>query len=351
MSQEFIQHKSLTMTVLATPDMTNFSGNVHGGSILDHLSRVAYSCASRYSGCYAIAISVDQVSFMQRIHVGELIAFLASVNYTGTTSMEVGVRVMAENIRERTSRHVMTSYLTMIAVNEDGTPTKVPTMTTTTVEEKRRWEGARLRRELRKEIEQRGLEIRQQPGAIASTIDSTEQQSEGVPQQIPPPEHRSLIMTVLMTPDTASFSGYVHEGWILDILDQVAYSCASRYSGYYVITASVDHVVFMQRVRVGELITCMASVNYTGRTSMEVGIRVMAENIRERTSRHVMTCYFTMVAVNDEHKPTGVPPLHPQTPTEQRRWAAAMLRRDFRKEISQRMQEIRQHPEETGAKG
>lgn len=342
---ESVQHKSLTMTVLATPDMTNFSGNVHGGSVLDHLTRVAYACASRYSGCYVTTISVDQVSFMQRIHVGELMTFLASVNYTGTTSMEVGVRVMAENIRERTSRHVMTSYLTMVAVNEDGTPTKVPTMRTTTPEEKRRWEGARLRRELRKEIEQRGLEIRQHPGAIDHPIsEATETQPSPLPS--PPPEQRRLTMTVLMTPDTASFSGYVHEGWILDLLDQVAYACASRYSGHYVITASVDHVVFMQRVRIGELVTFLASVNYTGRTSMEVGVRVMAENIRERTNRHVMTCYLTMVAVDDELKPTPVPPFSPQTATEQRRWAAAALRREFRKEIEQRMQAIRLNPQD-----
>ncbi|NJN68207.1 MAG: acyl-CoA thioesterase [Chloroflexaceae bacterium] len=152
-------------------------------------------------------------------------------------------------------------------------------------------------------------------------------------------------MTVLATPDTVSFSGNVSAGWVLDLLDQVAYACASRYSGYYVLTVSVDHVVFMQRIRVGELVTFHASVNYTGHTSMEVGIRVVAENIRERTSRHVMTCYFTMVAVGEHGKPNPVPPLVVETATEQRRWAAAKLRREFRKEIDRRMLEIRQNPE------
>jgi acyl-CoA hydrolase len=159
-------------------------------------------------------------------------------------------------------------------------------------------------------------------------------------------QHKSLNMTLLTTPDTATFSGNVSAGWVLDTLDQVAYACASRYSGRYVITVSVDHVVFMQRIRVGELVTFMTSVNYTGNTSMEVGIRVVAENIRERKTRHVMTCYFTMVAVDDEGVPTKVPPLEVKTAVEKRRRAAAKLRREFRKEIEQRVLDIRQRSEE-----
>jgi acyl-CoA hydrolase len=347
MTEDQTQHKSLTMTVLATPDMVNFAGNVHGGATLELLEQVAYACASRYSGCYVITISVDQVTFLQRIHVGELMTFIASVNYTGVTSLEVGVRVIAENIRERASRHVMTCYFTMVTVNEDGTPTKVPTITVQTPDEKRRWDAAALRRELQKEIEQRSLEIRQNPESLTSEAGGKELSPPTIEGDTPPPppQHKSLVMTVLATPDTVSFSGNVSAGWILDLLDQVAYACASRYSGCYVLTVSVDHVVFMQRIRVGELVTFHASVNSTGRTSMEVGIRVVAENIRERTSRHVMTCYFTMVAVDDQSKPTPVPPLVVETATEQRRWAAAGVRREFRKEVDRRMQEIRQNPE------
>ncbi len=168
MPEQSGQHKSLTMTVLMTPDMANFSGHVHGGSILKLLDQVAYSCASRYSGNYVVTISVDQVVFMQRIHVGELVTFMSSVNYTGTTSMEVGIRVVAENIRERSMRHVMTCYFTMVAVNEDGSPTRVPGLKVKTPEEQRRWAAAKLRRELRREIEQRSLEIREHPEDVAA---------------------------------------------------------------------------------------------------------------------------------------------------------------------------------------
>ena len=110
-------------------------------------------------------------------------------------------------------------------------------------------------------------------------------------------------MTVLMTPDTANFSGNVHGGTILKQLDQVAFACASRYAGSYVVTMGVDQVTFRQPVYVGELVHFLASVNYTGRSSMEVGIKVVAEDIREKVVRHVNSCFFTMVSVDDAFKP------------------------------------------------
>lgn len=159
-------------------------------------------------------------------------------------------------------------------------------------------------------------------------------------------QYRTLEMTVLMTPDTANFSGNVHGGHILKLLDQVAFACASRYSGSYVVTVSVDQVVFHERIHVGELVTFIASVNYTGKTSMEIGIRVVAEKITERIERHVLTCYFTMVAVDAQGQPHTIPPVPIVTPEQRRRWAAAQLRRELRKEIEARSLEIRQHPEE-----
>ncbi len=149
------------------------------------------------------------------------------------------------------------------------------------------------------------------------------------------PSHQ-LSMTVLMTPDTANFSGHVHGGTVLKLLDQVAYACASRYARRYVVTLSVDQVMFRQPIHVGELVTFLASVNHTGSSSMEVGIKVIAEDIRSQTVRHVNSCFFTMVAVDDERKPTAVPPLQPGTPDELRRQAAARVRRELRKELEQR---------------
>jgi len=153
------------------------------------------------------------------------------------------------------------------------------------------------------------------------------------------PNHQ-LSMTVLMTPDMANFSGKVHGGAVLKLLDQVAYACASRYAGAYVVTLSVDQVMFRQPIHVGELVTFLASVNHTGTSSMEVGIKVVAEEIRSQVVRHANSCFFTMVAVDDNAKPQAVTPLTPNTPDEHRRFAAAKLRRQLRQELDQRFRAI-----------
>ena len=153
------------------------------------------------------------------------------------------------------------------------------------------------------------------------------------------PAHQ-LTMTVLMTPDTANFSGKVHGGAILKLLDQVAYACASRYAGHYVVTLSVDQVMFRQPIQVGELVTFLASVNHTGNSSMEIGIKVVAEDIRAKVVRHVNSCFFTMIAVDDDGRPTKVPALSPQTADERRRFAEAEVRRAMRREMERKFAKI-----------
>jgi acyl-CoA hydrolase len=140
----------LSMTVLMTPDMANFSGNVHGGAILKYLDSVAYACASRYSGSYVVTLSVDRVVFRQPIHVGELVTFLASVNYTGMTSMEIGIKVVTENIQQGLMRHTNSCYFTMVAVDENRNPVQVPPLLTETEDQKRRFHEAAQRRDYRK---------------------------------------------------------------------------------------------------------------------------------------------------------------------------------------------------------
>ena len=142
---------------------------------------------------------------------------------------------------------------------------------------------------------------------------------------------KQLVMTVLMTTDMANFGGNVHGGKILSLLDSVAYACASRYSKNYVVTLSVDQMFFKEPIHVGDLVTFKASINHTGKTSMEVGIRVEAEHLRTGVRRHTNSCYFTMVALDDARNPAPVPPLNLETDEERERYAAAEARRDQRK--------------------
>ncbi|MES2614637.1 MAG: acyl-CoA thioesterase [Bdellovibrionota bacterium] len=142
MERVIANDKTMEMTVLMTPDLVNFSGKVHGGAILKFLDLVAYACASRYSGHYVVTLAVDQVLFRHPVHVGELVIFLANVNYTGKSSMEVGIKVVSEDTKTRKRTHVLSSFFTMVALDENSKPVPVPQLALVTEKDKQRHEGA-----------------------------------------------------------------------------------------------------------------------------------------------------------------------------------------------------------------
>lgn len=112
-----------------------------------------------------------------------------------------------------------------------------------------------------------------------------------------------------MLPSHTNFSGKIHGGYILSLLDQIAFACASKYSGNYCVTASVDTVDFLNPIEVGELVTMKACVNYVGNSSMIIGIRVESENIQTGKVKHCNSSYFTMVAKDLDGKNIKVPGL------------------------------------------
>ena len=118
-----------------------------------------------------------------------------------------------------------------------------------------------------------------------------------------------ISITELMLPSHSNFGGKIHGGHILNLMDQIAFACASKHSRQYCVTASVNRVDFLHPVEVGELLTLRASINYTGRTSMVVGVRVESENIITGTRQHCNSSYFTMVAKGANGKSIPVPGL------------------------------------------
>lgn len=146
-------------------------------------------------------------------------------------------------------------------------------------------------------------------------------------------------ITQLMRPQQGNFSGNVHGGVLLGLMDEVAYLCASRFSGAYCVTAAVDHVEFHSPVRVGERVTLRAAVNATGRSSMQVGISVIAEDPRSPDSeRRTTRSFFTMVALGEDGKAIAVPRLTCET-VEDRKWQCeAELRHTLRREFAERLE-------------
>jgi len=140
-----------------------------------------------------------------------------------------------------------------------------------------------------------------------------------------------LVLAQVMTPQDANIAGNVHGGNIMKLADTASAVVAIRHSGCLCVTASVDRFDFHAPVYVGNLITLCASLNHVGRTSMEVGVRVEAEDLRTGKKTHTNSCYFTMVALDMDGNPTPVPRLILETEEDHRRNTEAALRVAIRK--------------------
>ncbi|RED42985.1 uncharacterized protein (TIGR00369 family) [Winogradskyella eximia] len=141
-------------------------------------------------------------------------------------------------------------------------------------------------------------------------------------------EDSRIQISELMKPSHANFGGKIHGGYILSLMDNVAFACASKHSRSYCVTASVNKVNFLNPIEVGELVTMKASVNYVGKSSMVVGIRVESENIRTGETKHCNSSYFIMVAVDEEGNKVTVPGLILTNKLSAKRFIKSIIRRD-----------------------
>ena len=152
-----------------------------------------------------------------------------------------------------------------------------------------------------------------------------------------PVQFSQTTITELMIPAYANFGGKIHGGILLSLMDKVAYACASRHAGTYCVTVSVDKVEFLQPVEVGELVSLKSSVNYVGRTSLIVGIRVEAQNVKTGVIKHTNSSYFTMVAKGDNDKPTTVPKLILENKEEIKRFIESMKMKEVKDSVRDQM--------------
>ena len=156
------------------------------------------------------------------------------------------------------------------------------------------------------------------------------------------PTDSDTIITELMIPAYANFGGKIHGGILLSLMDKVAYACATKHAENYCVTVSVENVDFLQPVEVGDLVSLMARVNYVGRTSLVVGIKVTAENVKQQIVKHTNTSYFTMVAKGDDEQPATVPGLKLTSEGEIRRFAESILRQELREYHKKSMKDMRE---------
>ena len=156
-----------------------------------------------------------------------------------------------------------------------------------------------------------------------------------------PVRQSQTTITELMIPAYANFGGKIHGGILLSLMDKVAYACASKHAGTYCVTVSVDRVEFLQPVEVGELVSLLASVNYVGKTSLIVGIRVESENVKKGTIKHTNSSFFTMVAKGDDDKPALVPELVLENAEDVKRFIEAMRMKEIRGKVKEEMNDAK----------
>ncbi|HSB30318.1 MAG TPA: acyl-CoA thioesterase [Candidatus Sulfobium mesophilum] len=160
-----VRDSSVIIAQVMIPQDANPAGNVHGGIVMKLIDTAAAVAASRHARCNAVTASIDRLDFHHAVYVGNLLFFKASLNMVGRTSMEVGVRVEAEDIITGVVRHTASAYLTFVALDENGKPREVPQLIIETEEEIRRNREARIRREARLAEKRREASCQLDPGS------------------------------------------------------------------------------------------------------------------------------------------------------------------------------------------
>ena len=147
-----VSESRVEMAQVMFPMDANMAGNVHGGTIMKLIDTAAGIAAQRHCRTNVVTASMDRLDFHEPVFMGEIVILRASINYVGSTSMELGVRVDAENLMTGEVRHTNSAYVTMVSLDENRKPTPAPKIVSETEDEKRRFEEGRIRAQRRKEL-------------------------------------------------------------------------------------------------------------------------------------------------------------------------------------------------------
>ncbi|GFK92457.1 putative acyl-CoA thioester hydrolase [Fundidesulfovibrio magnetotacticus] len=306
------------MPVRVLPQDLGADGRVTPGTVLRGVDLAAAMPAMRHARGRVVTVSLDRMDFFCFPPVGRALLFKCRVNQAGRSSMEVGVRVEAEDLATGEVRHTATAYATFVAMGPDGKPAAVPQLLPETPDEERRVREALERRALRKA--ERGRTAGEPfPGDIAPPTGPGRS-----------PEASRTDMPVRMMPWHANPAGNVHGGVILLNMDQAAAMAAMRHAGLAVEAVSVQGVSFLAPGRVDEVLTFRACVERARGPLMDVGVEVMAENLVTGESRRAAEAWMVYRGLDAHGAPGDAPALIPGSAQELERWREARRRGEAR---------------------
>lgn len=315
-----IKDTELEMVQLVLPEHANVRGTLYGGRMMDWITTAATMAAMRLARGSVVLASMDDLDFLHPVAIGDVVTLRARVEFVGTSSMEVGVEVYAEDPKRGEQRLTTASHLAMVAVDEQARSRPVGTRMQPADDRERAIYAAA---QSRKQMRERGITDRNQQAAQV-----TDEDAAGLTY--------AIEVSRIVFPEDAVLGTMMFAGRLMMLLDEVASILALRFCRCPIVTASIDAMSFYAPVRVGEIVVCQAALNHVGRTSLEVGIKALAEHPLTGARRHTCTAFLTLVHV-DREGPKPVRRFTPTTPAERRRWEAAERRRQHRMERRARL--------------
>ncbi len=310
------------MVQFVFPEHANTQGTLHGGRLMDWIMLAGSVNSSRVSKGITVLGATDSIDFVNPVKVGEIVVLESWIENIGSSSLEVGVMVHAENPESGERTLTTFSHMAFIAVDKDGNPRKldeqiIPAddreMTLYTAAQKRK--------------EGRLPKVAKRDDQARNTIDETEI------------VRKRLETTRVVLPEDTFYGNFMSVGKLMLAVDETAAILAMRFVKGVLVTGSLDNLYFYSPIKVGDIIIFKAGITYVGNTSLEVGIKVLSENIMTGEQRHTCTAFLSFVHVGEDGSPKPTPEFAPETPEEKRLWKKAEARREERKERIKKIKE------------
>jgi acyl-CoA hydrolase len=311
------------MVQFVFPEHANTHGTLHGGRLMDWIMLAGSINSSRTARGITVLGATDSIDFINPVKVGEIVTLDSTIEYIGSSSMEIGVTVHSENLETREKKLTTHSHLAFIAVDKDGNPRRLQEEIVPADEGE-----TALYNEARKRREQRVSKIGRRDEQARNIIDETEI------------TRMRLETTKVVLPEDSFYGSFMSVGKLMLDIDETAAILAMRFVKDVLVTGSVDELFFYSPIRVGDIIIFKSGITYVGNTSLEVGIKVLSENILTGEQKHTCTAFLTYVHVGDDGVPKKVPEFKPETPEEKRLWKKAQERKEKRTERLKRLSEL-----------
>jgi acyl-CoA hydrolase len=302
------------------PEHAGAPGQIHGGRMMQWITQAGTMAAARVARGIVVLGAMDDIDFLHPVKVGQIAILRAQVEYVGTSSLEVGVRVWGEDVASGRRTVTLNSHLVFVSVDEDAKPRPVAArIEPGDAGEAALVEAARARREQR--LARLGDRVRR--------VEDTETDDEALQWRFE--SARSVL------PEDALFGNMMFPGKMLMELDEAGGILSMRYCKGFVMTACLDAMDFYTPIWSHEVVTFKAGLNHVGTSSLEIGVKVLAEKPWTGEVRHACTAFLTYVHLGEDLRPRPCRPFTPGSEAERRRWRAAVARRERRLERVKRL--------------